>query len=189
MRNLVVVVQTSLDGFVATPDGGFDHFLGGEENLEFVCGITDSADAALFGRKSFQLLDSNWPTVAANPDATSNMIKYSNWYNRAPKHVLSKTLTTENDRNVFLIPDQLETSINAIKEQNGKDILIFGSPTAVQSLLDLQLIDGFWIIVHPVIFGEGIPLFRNRQQPIKLDLMASHQLSNGTVCNHYLVNK
>src|SRR6478736_4556324 len=114
MRNLVVVVQTSLDGFVATPDGSFDRFLGGEENLEFVCGITDHADAALFGRISFQLLDSNWPGAAANPDATSNMIKYSNWYNAVPKYVLSKTLITENARNVFVIPDQLATRINAI---------------------------------------------------------------------------
>src|SRR6478735_8654072 len=123
MRNLVVVVQTSLDGFVASPDGSFDLFLGGEENLEFVCGITDGADAALFGRISFQLLDSNWPTASAQPDATRNMIKYSNWYNTVPKYVLSKTLTIENGRNVFVIPDQLATSIKALKEQNGKDIL------------------------------------------------------------------
>jgi dihydrofolate reductase len=189
MRNLVVVVQTSLDGFVATPDGGFDLFLGGEENLEFVCGITGHADAALFGRISFQLLDSNWPTVATQPDATENMIKYSNWYNAVPKYVLSKTLTTENAGNVFIIPDQLETRINAIKEQDGKDILIFGSPSAVHSLLDLKLIDRFWIIVHPVLFGEGIPLFRNRKLPMQLELISSQQLSNGTLCNHYSVNK
>jgi dihydrofolate reductase len=189
MRNLVVVVQTSLDGFVAGADGGFDHFLGGEENLGFVCGITDHADAALFGRVSFQLLDSNWPGIAANPDATVNMIKYSNWYNAVPKYVLSKTLATENTRNVFVIPDQLETSIHAIKEQDGKDILIFGSPTAVQTLLDLQLIDRIWIIVHPVMFGEGIPLFRNRKQVIQLALIDSQQLSNGTLCNQYTVNK
>ncbi len=52
MRELNLIVQTSLDGFVADADGGFENFLGGEENLEFVCSLTDDADAALFGRVS-----------------------------------------------------------------------------------------------------------------------------------------
>ena len=90
---------------------------------------------------------------------------------------------------MFVIPDHWASSINAIKEQTRKDILIFGSPTAVQTLLDLKLIDRFWIIVHPVIFGEGIPLFKNRELPIQLKLIRSQQLSNGTLCNHYSVNK
>ena len=66
---------------------------------------------------------------------------------------------------------------------------MFGSPTAVQSLLDLNLIDSFWIVVHPVIFGEGIPFFSNRKNNIKLELLTSKQLCNGTLCNKYSVGK
>jgi len=180
MRELTLIVQTSLDGFVAGPDGEFDNFIGGEENLEFVCSITDDADAALFGRVSYQLLDSGWPTAASKPGATKNEIRYSGWYNAVPKFVLSKTLTVKNSENTFVISKNIETEINYIKQQPGKNILMFGSPTAVQSLFDLNLIDNFWIIVHPVIFGQGIPFFRSRKNVIKLGLLASKQLSNET---------
>ena len=185
MRQLNLIAQTSLDGFVAGSKGEFDNFLGGEENLEFVCKITDTADAAMFGRISYELLESDWPTAAGKPDATKNMIKYSNWYNSASKIVLSKTLSKDNLKNVVIISDDLLPEINKIKKQDGKDILIFGSPTAVHQLLDQNIIDNIWLIVHPVIFGEGIPLFRSRDHVIKFTLSLSHQLSNGTLCNKY----
>ena len=189
MRALVLIVQTSLDGFVAGPNGEFDNFIGGEENLEFVCSITDDADAALFGRVSYQLLDSDWPTAASKPDATKNVIKYSKWYNSVSKFVLSKSLKNKNSANTYIISENPESEINYIKQQPGKNILIFGSPTAVHSLFELNLIDSLWIIVHPVIFGKGIPFFRSMENIIKLDLVASKQLSNGTLCHKYLVGK
>ena len=188
MRELTLIVQTSLDGFVAGVDGAFTNFVGGEENLDFVCSITDEADAALFGRVSFQLLDSHWPTAGTEPGATENAIKYSNWYNAVPKYVLSKSLEIK-DPNTVVISEDIETQILDIKKQPGKSILIFGSPTAVQSLLDLKLLDSFWIIVHPVMFGQGIPFFRDRTDVIKLDLIASKQLSNGTLCQKYSLSK
>ena len=189
MRKLTLIVQTSLDGFVADPNGKFDNFIGGEENLEFVCSITEEADAALFGRVSYLLLDSNWPTAASKPDATRNMIKYSNWYNSVSKYVLSKTLKVEDSENTYVISEHIKAQIDSIKNQPGKNILIFGSPTACQSLFELNLIDSFWIIVHPVIFGQGIPFFRDRKNITQLELIVSQQLSNGTLCNNYSVSK
>jgi len=189
MRELTLIVQTSLDGFVAGPNGEFDNFIGGEENLEFVCSITDDADAALFGRVSYQLLDSGWPTAASKPGATINEIKYSGWYNSVSKYVLSKTLQEKKPGNTHVISKNIETEINDIKQQRGKTILMFGSPNAARSLFELSLVDSFWIIIHPVIFGQGIPLFGNRENIIKLRLLASKQLSNGTVCHKYSVNK
>ena len=160
MRELTLIVQTSLDGFVAGPNGEFDNFIGVEENLEFVCSVTDGADAALFGRVSYQLLNSDWPTAANKPGATKNEIKYSGWYNAVSKFVLSKTFTVENSENTRVIFRNIESEINYIKQQPGKTILLFGSPTTVRSLFELNLVDSFWLITHPVIFGEGIPFFR-----------------------------
>ena len=185
MRELNWLVQTSLDGFVAGPKGEFDNFIGGEENLEFVCGITDEADAAMFGRISYELLESGWPNAASKPDATKNEIKYSNWYNSASKIVLSKTLPKDTVKNIHTISDNLLPEISKIKEQDGKDILIFGSPTIVHELLDINIIDNIWLIVHPVIFGNGIPLFRKGNPVIKFRLSNSNQLSNGTLCSKY----
>lgn len=189
MRELTLIVQTSLDGFVAGLNGGFENFVGGEENLEFVCSLTDNADAALFGRVSYQLLESDWPTAASKPGATKNVIKYATWYNAVPKFVLSKTLKVKNSANTYVIAENIETEINEIKQRPGKSILIFGSPTAVWSLFELSLVDNFWIIVHPVIFGQGIPFFRDSKNIVKLELLASKELSNGTVCHKYSVNK
>ena len=189
MRTLTLIAQTSVDGFVAGTNGEFDNFIGGEENLEFISGITDTADAAMFGRISYELLESNWPTAGSNPESTKNEIKYSNWYNSASKIVLSKTLTNDNLKNLTIISDNLLPEINKIKEQQGKDILIFGSPTIVHELLNLNIIDNIWLIVHPVIFGSGIPLFRKSTQVIKFALLISQQLSNGTLCNKYALQK
>lgn len=189
MRELTLIVQTSLDGFVAGPNGEFDNFLGGEENLEFVCSLTDDADAALFGRISYQLLNSGWPTAADKPGATKNEIKYSRWYNAVPKYVLSKSLKVNNSEKTFVISENSEKEINHLKQQTGKTILIFGSPTAVQYLFELNLVDSFWMIVHPVIFGQGIPFFRHSESIVKLELLAAKQLSNGTFCHKYSISK
>src|SRR5687767_14149817 len=133
MREVVLIVQTSLDGFVGVPNGEFDNFIGGEENLEFVCSITDDADAALLGRVSYQLLDSEWPTAASKPEAPKNVIKYSNWYNSVSKFVLSRSLKNNNSANTYIISENIEQEINYLKQQPGKNILIFGSPTAAHS--------------------------------------------------------
>jgi dihydrofolate reductase len=145
--------------------------------LGFVCSITDEADAILLGRISYQLINSHWPTAANKHGATENEIKYSTWYNYIPKYVLSKTLKTNTATNTYVIQENIESEINNLKQQPGKNILMFGSPTAVQSLFDLNLIDSFWIIV-----------FR-RKNITKLRLLASKQLSNGTLCNKYAINK
>ena len=66
MRELNLIAQTSLDEFVAGSNGEFDSFIGGEENLEFVSSITDTADAAMIERISYELLESSWPTAGKN---------------------------------------------------------------------------------------------------------------------------
>ena len=187
MRDLNLIAQTSLDGFVAGPKGEFDNFLGGEENLEFVCTIIEDADTAMFGRISYELLNFYWPAAATKTGATKNEVKYSNWYNSATKVVLSKTLEKANSSNVYVISDNLSSEIKKLKEQEGKSILVFGSPTVVHQLMDLKLIDNTWLIVHPVNFGSGIPLFRETNRVTRFGLLSSHQLSNGTLCNKYKV--
>ncbi|RYE39562.1 MAG: dihydrofolate reductase [Sphingobacteriales bacterium] len=189
MRALNLIAQTSLDGFVAGSNGEFTSFIGGEENLGFVCSITDTADAAMFGRVSYELLQSNWLTAGNRPDATKNEIKYSKWYNSFSKIVVSKSLANDNLQNTTIISDNILPETSKIKGQPGKDILIFGSPTIVNELFDSDIIDNIWLLVHPVMFGSGISLFRNQKKVTKLNLAISHQLSNGTLCNKYAVQK
>lgn len=184
MRKLVLVVHISLDGFVAGPDGELTGFEAGEENLEFVCKLTETADAALFGRKSYQLLDVYWPTAKDLPNATRGQSDYSNWYNRAKKIVVSNTITAK-DASTIVINDHITDQVAKIKKQAGKDILIFGSPSVARPLMHDGLIDDYWIFINPAIFGKGIPLFDGKSNRIKLRLVDTRPFQNGELALHY----
>jgi dihydrofolate reductase len=189
MRKLLLVAQISLDGYVAGPNGEFDHFVGGEENLSFVCGITEQADAALLGRVSYALLDAGWPSAATRPGATENEIRYSNWYNKVPKYVVSGSMREGGSHNSVFINQNIAAEIQKIKEREGRDILLFGSPSLAQFLLEENLLDGCWIILHPVLFGDGIPLFRSTQKVGALQLMQTKQLSTGVMALQYAIGR
>lgn len=103
MRKLILVAHISLDGFVAGLNGELDGFDADEENLAFICKLTEEADAALFGRISYKLLDSHWPNARNLPNATKGEIAYSNWYNNTKKIVISKTITEDRLNNTTII--------------------------------------------------------------------------------------
>jgi dihydrofolate reductase len=189
MRKLVLVVHTSLDGYVAGCDGELDGFDAGEENLEAVCSLTKDADAALFGRVSFQLLNKNWSTVKDCPDATWNQVAYSCWYNAAKKFVVSTTLQPAEAPGVTIIRENIFAEIKRLKNDQGKQILIVGSPTLAQSLIQEELVDEYWIFINPVIFGKGIALFGSADEKTKLTLLESKQFSNGEIALHFASSK
>lgn len=159
MRKLILVAHTSLNGFVAGQKGELDGVETCEENLEFVSSLTGEADVALFGRVSYQLLDSYWPTARDRANTSRSEIKYSNWYSSAVKIVLSKTMTEVSSNNTTIVSGNIANKIIRIKEKEGKDILIFGSPATNQSVIQLDLVDSYWIFINPVIFNQAIPLF------------------------------
>ena len=185
MGKLVLVVHISLDGFVAGLKGELDGFEPDEENLQFVCSLTENADTALFGRISYQLLNRYWPTASLRPNATKGEIVYSNWYNGAKKIVISKTMTAENLDNTTVISKNLLDEIVRIKEQAEKSILIFGSPMVSQLLMQHNLIDSYWIFVNPIMFGQGIPLFTDLSHKIELNLVTTRKFFNGEIALNY----
>jgi dihydrofolate reductase len=186
MRNLILVVHISLDGFVANAEGGLDGFDAGDENLQFVCSLTEGADAFLMGRISYQLLNDFWPTAAKRAGATTAEIDYSNWYNAAEKIVVSQTLPDEHQHNIVIIRNNIVEEVSKIKHQPGKNILIFGSPSIAQVLMEADLIDSYWIFINPAIFGKGIKLFTGSTKMIKLTLVSSKSFDNGEFGLHYI---
>jgi dihydrofolate reductase len=187
MRKLISVVHTSLDGFVAGENGEFDELVQSPENLEFVCSLTDKADAMLAGRVSYEMLNSYWPTAHQSPGASASIMKYSRWYNGAEKIVLSNTLDEKKGEDVKILSNNIEDGIKQIKNSKGKDILLFGSPSVCQTLLKLNLIDEFWIIVYPAVLGRGIPLFDDIERTIKLKRLGSTQFTMGEISINYKV--
>ena len=187
MRKLITVVHASLDGFVAGVDGDFDALVQSPENLDFICSLTDSADAILAGRVSYDMLDSYWPRAHQDPGVSASVIAYSHWYNSAEKIVLSKTLLERKDQNVTILSENIEEGITHMKNKEGKDILLFGSPSVCQALWRLNLIEECWIILYPVALGHGIPLFKDLGKTLKLKCLSSTPFTMGEIAIHYKV--
>ena len=178
-------MHTSLDGFVAGPNGEMDWIHVDEELFEYAGARTDEADTALYGRVTYQMMESYWPTAADQPGATRHDIQHSKWYNKVLKVVLSRTLKGVNSTNIKIISDNIPGEIMNLKQGAGKDILIFGSPTASHSLMAENLIDEYWLFVNPLLLGHGIPLFKGIKDRVKLNLFESKAFSSGVVCLHY----
>jgi dihydrofolate reductase len=187
MRKLILIVHTSIDGFVAGVKGEFDGFNASPENLDFVCELTDEADAALVGRISYQMLNSYWPTARDNANASRSEIKYSNWYNDAEKIVLSRSLSKSNLNKTTIISENIADNLLKIKNGEGKNILMFGSPTIFEILHKLNIIDEYWIINYPALFGNGISFFTRAGTPRKIKLLSTRQFSNGEIAINYKV--
>lgn len=185
MRNLIFFMHTSMDGFVAGPNGEMNWIKFDDDLFDFVGTMTDQADTALYGRVTYEMMQSYWPTAGEKPNATKHDIEHSTWYNKVSKVVLSKTIQESGLHNTRVINDQLSDNINKLKQQDGKNILIFGSPGASQSLLNLGLIDEFWLFVNPIILGQGMPLFKDITGTTKLKLVASKTFACGVMALHY----
>jgi dihydrofolate reductase len=185
MRNLIFFMHTSLDGFVAGLNGEMDWIKLDDELFDFVATMTENADTALYGRVTYQMMESYWPKAGEKPNASKHDIEHSKWYNKVSKVVLSKTMNETGLFNTKVIGDQLKDNIDKIKKQEGKNILIFGSPSASNSLLSLGLIDEFWLFVNPILLGKGKPLFKDINESIKLKLVETKTFPCGVIALHY----
>lgn len=185
MRNLIFFMHTSLDGFVAGLNGEMDWIKFDDALFDFVGTMTEQADTALYGRVTYEMMQSYWPNAGEQPNATKHDKEHSAWYNKVAKIVLSKTMQETGLHNTKVIGGQLTDNIKKLKQQDGKNILIFGSPRASQALLNEGLIDEFWLFVNPVILGKGMPLFKDITGTTKLKLAASKTFACGVIALHY----
>lgn len=189
MRKIISFMHISLDGFVAGPNGELDWIKVNQEIFDYIGKRITKSNMALYGRVTWQMMESYWPTAADKPTATKHDIEHSKWYSKVHKVVLSKTLEDAGLTNTTIISDHLSSQINDIKQQEGEDILLFGSPTATHSLIQQNLIDGYWLFVNPIILGQGIPLFVNTKEKIKLKLLATQQFTCGVIELNYTLDR
>lgn len=185
-------MHISLDDFVAGPNGEMDWIKVDEEIFDYIGKRISESDTALYGRVTYEMMQSYWPTAGDKPAATKHDIEHSKWYNKVHKVVLSKTMKSADLTNTTIISDSLSDRINEIKQsRNGgsEDILVFGSPTATRSLIQQDLIDGYWLFVNPIILGQGIPLFIDIKDKIKLNLLTTHQFTCGVTELNYTVDR
>lgn len=185
MGNLTLFMHVSLDGFGAGLNGQMDWIQVDDEIFDHGAERIYATDIALYGRKTYQLMESYWPTAADQPNPTKHVIEHSRWYKNVKKVVLSKTMEEKNFTNTQVISNNLVTEINKLKQRTEKEILIFGSPTAGHSLMDANLIDNYWFNINPVLLGKGIPVFKDIKTKTDLSLISSKVFSSGVVCFYY----
>jgi dihydrofolate reductase len=153
--------------------------------FEYAGQRTREADTALYGRVTYEMMESYWPTAAAQPGATKHDIEHSRWYNQVLKVVVSRTMKGARLANTMIVSDDLTGEIARLKQRAGRDVIIFGSPSVAHALMAENLIDDYWLFINPILLGQGIPLFKDIEKRAALTLVANHVFASGVVCLHY----
>jgi len=191
MRKLKLQIQMTIDGFVGGPNGENDWvFLSGTPDPEalqqmvgFGAELAAGCDTLLLGRKlASSGFCTYWENVADNqPENPWNPLARLIADHR--KIAFSSAETTLPGRNLEVENGDLATAVKALKEQPGKDILVYGGAGFVSSLVSLNLIDEYYLIVNPVAISAGLSIFKERKI---LKLESSIAFKSGKVLNKYL---
>src|SRR5438309_4882835 len=185
MRNVVRLRHVSLDGVVAGRNGEIDWVYFDDDLIEDVQSLVNTADTALFGRVTYQLMESYWPTVASSPTATKHDLDHSHWLNPAPKILFSRTLKNVHWQNTRIVADHIGEEIARLRKQPGKNLILFASPTLGSTFMNLNLIDEYFFNINPMVLGKGKPLFREHSEMRRLKLLESKTYKNGVVSLRY----
>lgn len=181
MRKLFAFNLISLDGFFEGPDQDINWHNVDEEFNEFAIEQTSEVGALLFGRVTYQLMESYWPTA----DALKNDPVIAGIMNSVPKLVFSRSLEQAEWNNTRLIKDNITEEILNIKKQPGKDIAVFGSANLLSTLMQLDLVDEHRVMVNPVLLGKGNSLFKSMDEKINLRLLKTRTFHSGNVLLYY----
>ncbi len=179
MRKIILSVNKTIDGFA-------DHeaVIADNELHDFYAELLNDVDLVLLGRKTYQLLESFWPTAPQDPISTKSMINFANKINSVSKIVFSKTLNEAAWNNTSINTGNVEEEVMKLKNRPGKNISIGGLSFA-SSLTRLGLIDEYWFVTQPIILGKGKPLFGNLIDRIDLKLIETKTFNSGVVALHY----
>ena len=142
------------------------------------------ADTLLFGRVTYQLMESYWPSVVKKPTGNKPMDEFAVLIDNISKIVFSNTLKNVDWKNSKVAKEGIKEEVLKLKQQEGKNILV-GSPSLIVSLTQLDLIDEYQLYVHPIILGNGLPLFKNIKHRIDLKLLKTRTLGSGVITLYY----
>jgi len=187
MRKIIVLEHISLDGVIQAPSGSDEDTSGGFTQGGWTAGYSDESLGTalrkqmnsqfdlLVGRKTFEIWEPYWPQ---HSDVWPNV-------NKATKYVASRTRTSSDwQPSVFLNGDIAE-KVAKIKQQQGPDIHVWGSSDLLQTLIQHDLVDVFWLMMYPVTVGAGKRLFAEGTLPAKFKVTESKITSEGVVIANY----
>jgi dihydrofolate reductase len=172
MRKIVFGGANSLDNFLARPNHAVDWLLWGDEAAAVMTTFWTTIDAVLMGRKTYE--------AAARGGQTGG-------YPGVKNYVFSRTLRERAGGGVTVIKDEAAEFVRALKQREGKDICLMGGGELARTLFEADLIDEIGFNIHPVLLGQGIPLFHPMTRQIDLELTECRAFKNGCVYVTYRV--
>jgi dihydrofolate reductase len=179
MRKIIAAINMTLDGFC-------DHtaMIADDEIHQHYNELLSNADTILWGRVTYQLMESYWPAIVKSPAGNKPEDEFAVLADNISKIVFSRTLKSVDWKNTELKREIIKEEISGFRQQAGKNILA-GSPGLIVALTQLDLVDEYQLCVHPVIAGSGLPLFKNIKNRIDLKLLKTKIFGSGAVTLYY----
>ena len=179
MRKLIAAINMTLDGFC-------DHtaMIADEEIHQHYNDLLSNADTVIYGRITYQLMESYWPSIVKNPTGNKPMDEFAILIDNISKIVFSHTLKNVEWKNARLAKRVIKEEILELKQQPGKNILV-GSPSLIVASMNLNLIDEYQLCVQPIIVGKGLALFKNINDRINLKLLKTKTFNCGAITLYY----
>lgn len=189
MRKVIVLLHSSLDGFVEGPKGDMDiQWVSYDKEMEMNSKeILSNVDTVLWGTKTYLGMKQYWTTVPTLPSPSPFELEHSKWLDRTTKVIFSRSLESVEWVNARLVRQNAVEEIKKLKQEPGKDMIILGSPRFAHHLQQNGLIDEYQITISPVLLGKGLPLFQGIQDKIKLRLLGNKTFRSGALALHYQV--
>ncbi len=185
MRKLKLQVQITIDGFISGENGEMDWicFPWKDDIINYVRDITEPVDTIILGRKLAEGFIPHWENVVKDPSNPEfeGGIKYTT----TPKIVFSKTLVKSIWNNTELANGELVEEITKLKNQKGKDIIVYGGGSFVTSLIEAGLIDEFHLFINPTAIGNGMTIFKGLHKHLKVKLKKAIQFDCGIMLTCY----
>jgi dihydrofolate reductase len=181
MGKIIAAINMSLDGFCDHTEMSVD-----DEIHQHYNELLKNAGVLLYGRVTYQLMESYWPLVVQKPTGNKPVDEFGVLIDNIPKIVYSRSLKNVKWKNSTLRHEVVREDVFDLKNQAGKDVVV-GSPGLISSFTHGGLVDEYQLMVHPVILGTGLPLFRNISDRIHLELLDAKKFNGGAILLYYKV--
>ena len=183
MRKIIAAINMTLDGYC-------DHtaMVPDDEIHQHYSELLKSADILLYGRITYQLMESYWPTLVKDPSGNKAEDEFAVLIDNIQKIVYSRTLTNVDWKNSTLKHEIIKEEILELKQQAGKNILV-GSPSLIVALTQLGIIDEYQLNIIPTILGSGLQLFKNIKNRVDLKLLKTKTFGSGAIILYYELTK
>ena len=182
MRKLIAAINMTLDGFC-------DHtaMIADDEIHQHYNELLSNAGTLIYGRITYQLMESYWPTVVKIPTGNKPMDEFAVLIDNISKIVYSRTLQNVVWKNTTLKKEVIKEEILELKQSRngGSKNIVVGSPSLIVALTQLDLIDEYQLGVQPTVLGNGLPLFKNIKDRIDLNLLKTKTFGCGAIVLYY----